>query len=83
MSVRLAAFAALVAVSAIAWPANAADRLSLDDAFARVAESHPDLRLLGARHNVLAAELGRATLRPHWSPAPASRTLSAPARRVA
>ena len=64
MSVRLAAFAALVAVSAIAWPANAADRLSLDDAFARVAESHPDLRLLGARHNVLAAELGRATLRP-------------------
>ena len=64
MSVRLAALAALVAVSAIAWPANTADRLSLDDAFARVAQSHPDLRLFGARQDILAAELDRAALRP-------------------
>jgi len=64
MSVRLAALAALVAVSAIAWPAYAADRLSLDDAFARVAQSHPDLRLFGARQDILAAERDRAALRP-------------------
>lgn len=64
MSVRLAALAALVAVSAIAWPAFAADRFSLDDAFARVAQSHPDLRLFGARQDVLVAELDRAALRP-------------------
>ena len=64
MSVRLAALAALVAVSAIAWPTHAADRLSLDEAFARVAQTHPDLRLFGARQDVLAAELDRAALRP-------------------
>ncbi|GAB3749921.1 TolC family protein [Lysobacter olei] len=64
MSFRLAALAALVAVSAIAWPAHAADRLSLDDAFARVAQSHPDLRLFGTRQDVLVAEFDRAALRP-------------------
>ncbi len=64
MSVRLAALAALVAVSAIAWPAHAADRLSLDEAFARVAQSHPDLRLFGARQDILSADLARSALRP-------------------
>jgi len=64
MYLRLAALAALVVVSAIAWPAHAADRLSLDDAFARVAQSHPDLRLFGTRQDVLVAELDRAALRP-------------------
>ena len=64
MSFRLAALAALVAVSAIAWPAHAAERLSLDDAFARVAQSHPDLRLFGTRQDVLVAEFDRAALRP-------------------
>jgi cobalt-zinc-cadmium efflux system outer membrane protein len=66
MSVRLAALAALVAVSAIAWPAHAADRLSLDEAFARVAQTHPDLRLFGARQDILSADLERAALRPAW-----------------
>lgn len=40
------------------------DRLSLDDAFSRVSQSHPELRLFGARHELLAAELDRAVLRP-------------------
>jgi len=64
MQLRLAAFAALVAVAVVALPTHAADRLSLDDAFSRVAESHPDLRLFGIRRDVLSAELERATLRP-------------------
>lgn len=66
MSVRLAALAALVVVSAIAWPAHAADRLSLDEAFTRVAQTHPDLRLFGARQDILSADLERAALRPAW-----------------
>ena len=64
MQLRLAAFAALVAVAVVAFPTHAADRLSLDDAFSRVAERHPDLRLFGTRRDVLSAELERATLRP-------------------
>ncbi|MBC7988980.1 MAG: TolC family protein [Luteimonas sp.] len=64
MQLRLAACAALVAVAIVALPTHAADRLSLDDAFSRVAETHPDLRLFGARRDVLSAELVRATLRP-------------------
>ena len=47
MQLRLAAFAALVAVAIVAFPTHAADRLTLDDAFARVAANHPDLRLFG------------------------------------
>ncbi|UNK48622.1 TolC family protein [Lysobacter sp. S4-A87] len=59
---RLAAHAALVVVLAAALPAQAGDRLTLDDAFARVvgpqapSSIHPDLRLAGARSDVLAAE---------------------------
>lgn len=70
MRMRLAAFAACVAAFVVAWPATAADSavprqtLTLDDAFARVADAHPDLRLFGARGDVLAAELDRAALRP-------------------
>jgi len=45
MSVRPAATAALVALLAWALPAHAGARLSLDDALARVARTHPDLRL--------------------------------------
>ncbi len=45
MSVRPAAVAALVALCAWALPAHAGDRLSLDDALARVARTHPDLQL--------------------------------------
>lgn len=64
MRSRLAALAAWVAASAVAWPALAADRLALDDAFARVAATHPELRLFDSRGAVLAAERERAALRP-------------------
>lgn len=64
MRSRLAALAAWVAASVVAWPALAADRLSLDDAFARVAATHPELRLFDSRGAVLAAERDRAALRP-------------------
>lgn len=70
MRMRLAAFAACIVAFVVAWPATAADpavprrTLSLDDAFTRVADSHPDLRLFGARSDVLAAERDRAALRP-------------------
>ncbi len=64
MPSRLAAFAALVAVLVAATPARAGDRLTLDDAFARVAAFHPDLRLPGARTQALTAELDAAAQRP-------------------
>ncbi len=70
MLLRLAAHAALVAVLVAALPARAADpagdvpRLTLDDAFARVATTHPDLRLPAARARVLSAELDAAAQRP-------------------
>lgn len=66
MRVRLAALAACVVACSAASPAAAADRLTLDDAFARVAASHPDLRLLGARNDVLVAERERAAQHPAW-----------------
>ncbi|MFC3815121.1 TolC family protein [Lysobacter sp. GCM10012299] len=66
---RLAARAALVVVLAAALPAQAGDRLTLDDAFARVLGTaslppHPDLRLGSARGDILAAELDVAAQRP-------------------
>ncbi|MCL6619785.1 MAG: TolC family protein [Thermomonas hydrothermalis] len=70
MRVRLAALAVWFAACAVAWPTAAADPavsprvLTLDDAFARVADSHPDLRLFGPRGDMLAAERDRAALRP-------------------
>lgn len=64
MRLRLAAAAACVVTFAVAWPVHAADPLTLDDAFARVAETHPDLRMFAARRDVLAAELDRASLTP-------------------
>lgn len=67
MRLRLAAKAVLVAACALAvWPAFAADRLTLDDAFDRVATNHPQLRLLGPRRDALTAELDRAAFRPPW-----------------
>ena len=53
MRMRLAAFAACIVAFVVAWPATAADSVvprqtvTLDDAFMRVADSHPDLRLFG------------------------------------
>lgn len=64
MRFRLVAPAALVAASLLALPAIAADRLSLDEAFRRVDQTHPELRLTGARREVLEAERDRAALRP-------------------
>lgn len=67
MRLRLAAKAVLVAACALAvWPSLAADRLTLDDAFERVAKTHPDLRLLGPRRDALTAERDRAAFRPPW-----------------
>ena len=64
MHMRLAALAACVVALAVALPTHAAAPLSLDDAFARVADTHPQLRLFDARNDVLRAELERATLGP-------------------
>lgn len=74
MRVRLAALAVCVAACAVAFPTAAADNLplkkpasndlTLNDALTRVADSHPDLRLFGARGDALAAERDRAALRP-------------------
>lgn len=64
MRLRLAALAALVAACVVAFPAHAAAPLTLDDAFRRVADTHPDLRLFGPRRDALEAELDRASLRP-------------------
>jgi cobalt-zinc-cadmium efflux system outer membrane protein len=68
MYTRFAAFAAATAVCAAgalsSATGHAADRLTLEDAFGRVAERHPELRLLGARTDLLSAELDKATLRP-------------------
>lgn len=61
---RPAARAALVAVLVAALPARAGDRLTLDDAFARVAVSHPDLRLPVLREQIRSAELDAASQRP-------------------
>jgi len=64
MSVRPAAFAALVVALVAAMPARADDRLTLDDAFARVASAHPDLRLYVPRTQALHAERDEAAQRP-------------------
>ncbi|GHC02501.1 TolC family protein [Thermomonas carbonis] len=67
MWLRLAALAVLSLVPCLPARAQAmpdsSTILSLDDAFARVADSHPDLRLLGPRQHVLLAERDRSMLR--------------------
>src|SRR3546814_1437797 len=64
MRLRLAAFAASVVVCFVTFPTNAGDPLTLDDAFQRVANTHPNLRLFGNRRGWLEAGLDRAALRP-------------------
>ena len=64
MDPRSAAFAAWVVACCVALPAAAADRLSIDEVFARVGELHPELQLFENRGEVLAAERERAALRP-------------------
>ncbi|MEO7916855.1 MAG: TolC family protein, partial [Dokdonella sp.] len=64
MFLRIAALAACIAVVCVAAPAHAADPLNLDDAFQRVAEAHPDLRLFGPRREQLEAGLQTASSKP-------------------
>ncbi len=63
MWLRLAAIAALSLAPCVCG-AQQAKTLQLDDAFARVAESHPELRLFNTRQRVLLAERDQALLRP-------------------
>ncbi|HJR73734.1 MAG TPA: TolC family protein [Luteimonas sp.] len=71
MWLRLAAIAALLLVPCLQARAQndavPSASLTLDDAFARVANIHPDLRLFGARADVLQAERDFAQFRPAWT----------------
>ncbi|MCC4600383.1 TolC family protein [Xanthomonas melonis] len=65
MWLRLAAVAAFAVVPcAVAQHAPPQTVLTLDDAIARVAATHPDLRLADGQQAVLAAEAQRDALRP-------------------
>ena len=64
MFLRIAAAAALLATLLAGLPAFAAEPLTLDDAFARVDRSHPELRLITSQRDVFAAELDRAAFKP-------------------
>ena len=64
MWLRSTALAVIAAASCLPAWAQSPETLTLDDAFARVAQSHPDLRLIDGQRNVLSAELDRASLRP-------------------
>lgn len=64
MWLRMAAVAALAIVPCVQAQAASPTLLTLDEAFARVALSHPDLRLFDARGGILEAERARALLRP-------------------
>ena len=66
MWLRLAAFAVFVAAPCLSASAQSPETLTLDDAFTRVAQSHPDLRLIEGQRGVLWAEAQRAALRPAW-----------------
>jgi outer membrane protein, heavy metal efflux system len=61
---RLTAQAVCVAALLAASAAQAAERLTLDDAIVRVASTHPELRLFEARGEVLGAERDAAALKP-------------------
>lgn len=68
MSLRIAAFAAFAVAWCLPAPARSLEApgggLSLDDAFLRVAQAHPDLRLFGPRTEALLAEYDQAALKP-------------------
>ncbi|MGB2789956.1 MAG: TolC family protein, partial [Dokdonella sp.] len=59
-----AAFAAALLCLSMYARAQPAPALTLDDAIARVADTHPDLRLIDSRAKVLDAERELASLRP-------------------
>jgi cobalt-zinc-cadmium efflux system outer membrane protein len=64
MSSRLAAYAVLVAAALAVWPAAAVDRLTLDDAFLRIDQAHPELRLFEGQKIILGAQLDGAGFAP-------------------
>ncbi len=64
MWLRLAALAAFAIASAASARAQSPVVMTLDDAFTRVARTHPDLRLVDGQHRVLAAEADIAAQRP-------------------
>jgi len=64
MWLRLAALAAFAIASVASARAQSPVVITLDDAFARVARSHPDLRLADGRQRVLAAEADIAAQHP-------------------
>ena len=64
MWLRLAALAAFAIAPCVRAQAPSPDALTLDDAFARVAQAHPALRLPGAQTDVLLAEGDLAVLKP-------------------
>ncbi|MEP6906868.1 MAG: TolC family protein [Pseudoxanthomonas sp.] len=64
MWLRSTALAVFAAVSCLSAAAQSPETLTLDNAFARVAQSHPDLRLLDGQRTVLSAERDLALLRP-------------------
>lgn len=64
MWLRLAALAAFAIAPVASARAQSPVVMTLDDAFARVARTHPDLRLVDGQHRVLAAEADIAAQRP-------------------
>lgn len=62
-TVRAALAAAAIGIGAQA-SVQAAESLTLDDAFARVIDTHPDFAMLRASQSALAAEVERAALTP-------------------
>ena len=52
MCLRIAAAAALLATLLAGLPSFAAEPLTLDDSFARVDRSHPELRLITSQRDV-------------------------------
>ncbi len=65
MFLRIAAAAALLATLLAGLPAFAAEPLTLDDAFARVDRSHPELRLITSQSDVFLTDCNPSTgLRP-------------------
>ena len=66
MWLRLAALAVFAAAPCLQAAAQSPEILTLDDAFARVAQTHPDLRLVDSQRGLLSAEFDRAALRPAY-----------------
>ena len=67
MWLRSTALVVFAAVACLSASAQSPGILTLDDAFNRVDQSHPDLRLIEGRRRMLSAELERALLPPGLS----------------